>query len=238
MNILISGGSSGLGKSITECLADAFPDAQVWFTYNASADAAIDIEKQFPNAKALHLNFKSEESISNIENQIAALDIDVLINNAVTSLTKNHFQKIPATAFLNSFTENVLPVLRLSAAFIKNARIRKSGKIITILSSAIAGAPLTGWAEYAANKNYLLSMAKSWASENVQFNIQSNCVSPEFMDTPLNSELDSRLKEEMIKSHPLKRLLTTKEVAETVQFLVTASPHLNGQNIFLNNGKN
>lgn len=237
MNILITGGSSGLGKSITECLATMHPQATVYFTYNSSAEAAIEIEKQFGNTKAIQLDFKQEESLQGTIEKINTLNIDVLVNNAVTSLHKNHFHKTGAEVFSNGFTDNILPVIKLTAAFIKAARIKKAGKIITILSSAISGSPLTGWAAYTAEKNYLLSLAKSWATENVQFNIQSNCVSPEFMDTAINKDLDYRLKEEMIKTHPLKRLLTTNEVADAVNFLVTASPHINGQNIFLNNGK-
>ena len=237
MNILITGGSSGLGKSITELLAMAHPQATVYFTYNSSFEAATEIEKQFKNTKALALNFKGEKSIQDIIEKITSLNIDVLVNNAVTSLNKNHFHKAAVEVFSNGFTDNILPVIKLTAAFIKAARIKKAGKIITILSSAISGSPLTGWAAYTAEKNYLLSLAKSWASENVQFNIQSNCISPEFMDTAINKDLDYRLKEEMVKSHPLKRLLTTNEVAETVNFFLTASPHINGQNIFLNNGK-
>lgn len=237
MNILITGGSSGLGKSITKCLAASQSDATIYFTYHSSAQAALDIEKEYANTKAIQLDFKNEESLQTVIEKIASLNIDVLVNNAVTSLNKNHFHKTDAEVFSNGFTDNILPVIKLTAAYIKAARLKKAGTIITILSAAIAGAPLTGWAAYTAEKNYLLSLAKSWASENVQFNIQSNCVSPEFMDTAINKDLDYRLKEEMIKTHPLKRLLTTNEVADTVNFLVTASPHINGQNIFLNNGK-
>ncbi len=238
MNILITGGSSGLGESITKCLAASYPEANVFFTYNSSVENAESLEGQFKNTKALQLNFKNNESVDSIATKIPELCIDVLINNAVTSLTKNHFHKTNNEVFVNGFTENINPVLKITAAFLKAARVRKSGKIITVLSSITAGAPLTGWAAYTAEKNYLLSMAKSWAAENVQFNIQSNCISPEFMDTPLNKDFDIRLKEEMLKAHPLKRLLTTEEAAETVKFLITASPHINGQNIFLNNGKN
>ena len=38
----------------------------------------------------------------------------------------------------------------------------------------------------------------------------------------------------MIESHPLKKLLTVEEVAETVAYLASASPHINGVDIVLN----
>lgn len=238
MNILITGGASGLGKEITQTLASAYPDAKVFFTYNSSAAAAAAISNEFINTEALELNFTEGQSVNAFAEKIAPLDIDILIHNALTGLNLNHFHKTESDVFLNGFAENILPVLKLTRAFIKAARIRKSGKIITILSSYIGGMPQTGLAGYIAEKNYLLSMAKSWASENVQFNIQSNCISPEFMDTPLNKNTNAGVKEEMVKSHPLKKFLTAGEVADTVTFLVKAPAHLTGQNIFLNTGKN
>jgi 3-oxoacyl-[acyl-carrier protein] reductase len=238
MNFLITGGSSGLGRSIAESLSKAYPDSKVFFTYNSSVEAAKEIEAAFPNTKAIHLDFKSGESVDVICRQIEGLNIDVLINNAVSMLEMNHFHKTPAKEMEASFIDNILPVLKITSAFIKFSRIRKSGKIITILSSYIAGMPQTGLSAYIAEKNYLLSMVKSWAAENIKFNIQSNAVSPEFMDTPLNKNVDIRLKDEMIKNHPLKKLLTSGEAAEVVRFLITAPAHLTGENIFVNSAKN
>ncbi len=238
MIFLITGGSSGLGKSIVETLSKGYPDGKVFFTYNSSREAAKEIEAAFPNTKALHLDFKNAESIDGLCQQIEDLNVDVLVNNAVSMLEMNHFHKTPAKEMEAGFIDNILPVLKITSAFIKFSRTRKSGKIVTILSSYIAGMPQTGLSAYIAEKNYLLSMVKSWAAENIKFNIQSNAVSPEFMDTPLNKNVDVRLKDEMVKSHPLKRLLTSDEAAEVVKFLITAPAHLTGENIFVNSAKN
>jgi 3-oxoacyl-[acyl-carrier protein] reductase len=129
---------------------------------------------------------------------------------------------------------NVYPVVKLTQQFIADSRKRKSGKIITILSSGIINKPPLGWSEYIANKAYLHSMAKSWAVENVSFGITSNCVSPSFMQTNLTKQTDKRIVELMISDNPHKRLLTEVEVAEAVSFLVTASPHINGSNLIIN----
>ena len=238
MNILITGGSSGLGRCITETAAAAFPEAKIYFSYNSSGESALEIEKGFSNTESLKLDFKDSASVAAVSEKIAEWDIDVLINNALPSFIKNHFHKNEAGVFIQSFSDNISPVLTLTSAFIKSARSRKRGRIITILSSFVGGMPRLGLSEYTANKHYLLSMIKSWAAENVQFNIQSNAVSPEFMDTALNKDLDVRLKEEMIKSHPLKKLLTPEDAARVVRFLIDAPAHLNGQNIFLDTGKN
>jgi NAD(P)-dependent dehydrogenase (short-subunit alcohol dehydrogenase family) len=237
MKIFITGGSSGLGKSITEELAVAYPAATIYFTFNSSSDAAAAIEAKYKNTVALQLNFKDAASVGSMTEKIQSLEIDVLINNAIAGKYVNHFHKTDTAIFTQGFSENILPAIQLTAGFIKAARKKKSGKIITVLTSALGGMPETGMSAYIAEKAYLLSLCKSWATENIQFNIQSNAVSPEFMDTTLNNDVDFRIKEALIKGHPLKRLLTTEEVAQTVKFLVEAPAHFTGQNIFINSGR-
>ena len=129
---------------------------------------------------------------------------------------------------------NILPVIQLTQQFIKNSRKKKSGKIITILTSAIINKPPLGWAEYVANKAYLQSLSTSWAIENSAFGITSNCISPSIMITNLTKNIDKRLVESMIESNPNKSLLNENEVAESVSFLTNASSQINGTNLVIN----
>lgn len=78
--------------------------------------------------------------------------------------------------------------------------------------------PPIGSSTYIANKAYLEKLTKVWAIENSKFNITSNSISPSFMQTKLTSEIDERIIEQIISNHPLKKLLTVDEVAETVLF--------------------
>jgi NAD(P)-dependent dehydrogenase (short-subunit alcohol dehydrogenase family) len=232
MNILITGGASGLGRSITTNLASHLPDSTVFFTYNKSKEAASALENQYPNVRSIKCDFSDTNELDALLKRMEIDHIDILINNAIVSFTKNYFHKIEADEFLDGFKKNILPSLLITQQFIKRARKNKFGKIITILSSAIND-PLIGWSRYTAEKMYLLAMHKSWAKENIQFNITSNCVSPDFMKTDLQQDIDERILEEMISKHPLKRLLTTDEVAEIIYFLISATQHINGENIII-----
>lgn len=137
---------------------------------------------------------------------------------------------------MKSFQQNIIPTIRITQAFITQARKRKFGKIINIISSANINRPPIGWSEYVANKAYLLSLSKSWATENIKFNISSNAISPGFMLTSLTADTDERIVEQMTEAHPLKKLLTTKEVAETVEFYTRCSQQINGTNLVINAG--
>jgi NAD(P)-dependent dehydrogenase (short-subunit alcohol dehydrogenase family) len=234
MNFLVTGGASGLGYAITKALATQYPAGKIYFTYFSSTGNKQQLETDHKNTSGIKCNFIEPGDIDMLVAFIQSNAIDILVNNAVTGLEKQYAHKITAGQVAASFNADVLSVIQITNAFINTARKRKSGKIITILSAAIVNMPATGWAMYIANKNYLLSMHRSWAMENKIFNISSNCISPDFMATPLNAAEDERTVESLVAKHPLKKLLTVEEVAETVLFLCTASQQLNGQNIILN----
>lgn len=236
MKILITGGASGLGEAITRLLAQDSGN-MVYFSYRNSAENAKKIESEHKNAFSLPCDFGDAASLQAFIEQIANLDLDVLINNAYSgAFLKTYFHKIPSADYLNDFKENIIPTIEITQSVINGFRKKKSGNIITILTSALANIPPIGSAVYVANKAYLEKLTKVWANENAKFNITSNSVSPSFMLTALTVDTDVRLIEQMTENHPLKKLLTIEEVAETVLFLTKAPLHINGIDLLINAG--
>jgi 3-oxoacyl-[acyl-carrier protein] reductase len=235
MNIIVTGGASGLGAAIVKQLA-ANPANHVYFTYNNSLERAQKITSEFSNTSFWHCNFTNAGSVTDLLKKIKESDTDILINNAIVDMCKEHFQKIAADVFMGSFEKNVLPTLLITQEAIKIFRKKKFGKIINIISSSVINKPPIGWSEYTANKAYLLSMNKSWATENIRFNITSNAISPSMMLTSLTNDMDERILEQVIDGHPLKKLLTVEEVAEMVEFFVKSSQQINGTNVLINAG--
>lgn len=236
MNILVTGGASGLGEAITRKLSEN-SGFRVYFTYASSVDQARHIESEYTNATAIKCDFRNLVEVLELTDRLENLNIDVLINNAYTGdFLKSHFHKTPTTDFTDAFNDNVLPTLTITQGAIKAFRKKKSGKIITILTAALVNIPPVGSAVYTANKAYLEQLTKIWATENTKFNITSNTVSPAFMRTGFTESIDERVVEQIRDSHPLKRLLTTEEVAESVAFLVSSSRQINGVNLIMNAG--
>jgi 3-oxoacyl-[acyl-carrier protein] reductase len=233
MNILITGGASGLGEAITRLLAQDQSN-KVYFTYYNSVDKALALEEEYSNVKAVKCDFRNGASILELKNKLSEFDIDALINNALTGLHKKHFHKTDPELFLSGFKNNILPTIHIVQAAINHFRKKKFGKIITILSSYIINKPPIGLSEYVATKEYLYALSKSWATENATFNITANCISPSFMQTGLTNDTDERIVEEMQKNHPLKKFLQPEEVASTVLFLLNATQQINGTNLIIN----
>ncbi len=232
MNILILGGASGLGKAITISLCNANANCKVFITYNKSAEEAKVLKEIYKEQLTIYkLDFFDMEEIDQFSKKIELEGFDVLINNATTAKLKDYFHKLPSISFEKNFMNNVMPIIKITQQFIKLRRKKKSGKIITILSSVVkSNYPPLGWSQYLAEKMYLLGLHKGWAIENVQFNITSNCVSPSFMQTDLNSDVDERILEQMLTSHPLKKFVEPKDIASLINYLIIAPNHINGEN--------
>lgn len=233
MKVLVTGGASGLGGAITRTLAEG--GASVTFTFNRSAQAAADLERDL-GVTGMQCDYSREQDVQALIDRLPALDLDVLVHNAIADGVKAaHFHSLDAGALERGLLTNVMPVVRVTQAAIGLFRAKRSGRIITVLTSYLIGKPPTGLSAYVATKAYLHSLSKSWAVENARFGITSNCVSPSMMPTRLTEDADPRVQEALVSQHPLKRLLTPREAAEAVAFLAgPASAHVNGINLVLN----
>jgi NAD(P)-dependent dehydrogenase (short-subunit alcohol dehydrogenase family) len=233
MTILITGGSRGLGRALVETLA-ADPDNQILFTYCHHEDEALALAGRFQKVRALQVDFFSEESVNAFTKGLETEHIDVLINNAYAGNPQGtHFYKSDPDDFAKAFQANVMPFIKITQACIKGMRKQKFGKIINIITSYVMDVPPTGFSVYTATKAYIRQLSKSISKEMGRFNITSNCILPDYMQTDFGKVEDFQL-EQMKDAHPLKELLKPQEVAELVASLLKASQQLNGAEIPVN----
>ena len=238
MNILITGGASGLGEAITKMLAED-TNNKIFFTFSKSQAKAVSITTEFSNTVSIQCDFSDSLAVRILRDKIRQFDLDVLINNAYSGeFLKSHFHKIAPEEFLNDFINNIIPVIEITQEAIYGFRKKKRGKIVTVLTAALLNVPPIGSSVYIANKAYLEKLTKVWAIENAKFNITSNAVSPSFMQTHMTANFDERVMEQIKENHPFGKLLTVHEVAETVKYLINASSQINGQDIIMNSGMN
>jgi len=238
MNILITGGASGLGEAITRKLAEDSSN-KIYFTYSNSFTKAKSIETDFVNTVSIKCDFGDAIEVKSLTDKVKELDLDVLINNAYSGEPiKGYFHKISPEDFSSEFMVNIIPTVLITQSALNDFRKKKKGKIITILTSFLLNTPPIGSSTYVANKAYLASLVKSWATENIKFNISSNAVSPAFMQTNLTANVDERVIEQIKDTHPLKQILPVDEVAKAVSFLVNTTAQINGIDIAINAGAN
>ena len=235
MKIVVTGGASGVGLAITERL-QLDKSNQVLISYSSSVAKSIELQKH-ENVDCIQCDFSDSDSVKRFCDRIEDFDADAIVNNAFGGFEKKHFHKLNVNDFHEGFLNNILPLIAIMQVVVKGFRKKKRGRIITILSSSLINVPPIGWSQYVASKAYIHSLSKSWASEYAKFNVTSNCISPSFMLTSMNSEVDVRMVEMIRNSTPTGNLIEVESVAESVSFLLGSSGQINGANLVVNQGE-
>ena len=123
MKILITGGSSGLGKSLLETISSSH---EVHFTYNSSLKSASEITSKFKNSNSYKCDFTNETELKNFLNKIKDIDFDELINNYYSGVfLGKHFSKTDSSDFLDVYKNNIIPVIEITQVLLKTFKKKK-----------------------------------------------------------------------------------------------------------------
>lgn len=239
-NVLITGGSRGIGKSI--CIALASEGANIAFTYISQNDAANDTVTEIKNygvdALSYQCDVRDRKTLKNIVNDLSDRwgCVDVLVNNAginkpedFDKITDDDWDEIISVNLKGPFvtTQEVFPLLKKS----------ESASVINIGSvSGQYGGPRT--AHYAVSKAGLISLgqviARFGSSSNIRCNtIAAGLIASDMGDEGLKSPVVAKAAESII----LKRFGSFDEVAKAAVFLASDdSSYITAQTINVNGG--
>ncbi|MBJ6367328.1 SDR family oxidoreductase [Snuella sedimenti] len=168
--VLITGGSSGIGKSIGEYLIK-----KAFKVYGTSRNPDNYKESLFP---ILQLDVKDVTSIKRAVKTIIDTEgrLDVLINNAGAGIT-GPIEEIPEEEIKANFETNFFGPINVIKAVLPHMRAQGSGLIINITSIAgYMGLPYRGI--YSASKGALKLLTEAFRMEIKDFNIEMTNVAP------------------------------------------------------------
>lgn len=161
--------------------------------------------------------------------------IDVLVNNA--GITKDTLlMRMKKEDFESVIDVNLVGTFNVTKNVISHMMKVRSGRIINI-SSVVGVSGNAGQTNYSASKAGMIGFTKSLAKEVASRNILVNAVAPGFIVTSMTDVLKDEIKDEIAKTIPLKRMGTTKDVANVVKFLASEdSSYITGQVIHVDGG--
>lgn len=168
--VLITGGSSGIGKSI-----GTFLYQKGFVVYGTSRNPQNIANSIIP---LLALDVRDPNSIVNCVKQVIQKEgqLDVVINNAGVGIT-GPIEEIPTEEIRNNFETNLFGPIEVMKAVLPQMRAQKSGLIINITSIAgYMGLPYRGI--YSASKGALELITEALRMEVKSFGIQITNVAP------------------------------------------------------------
>ena len=236
---LITGATRGIGKQIAITLAKQ--GYNIALNYRKENEELENTKKEIEKIGVQVLAVKGDvANFENCENFVKQVierfgQIDVLVNNAgitkdmlLMRMKKEDFEQVIDTNLVGTFnvTKNVVPYMMKA----------RSGRIINI-SSVVGISGNAGQTNYSASKAGIIGFTKSLAKEIASRNILVNAVAPGFIETNMTDVLKDDVKQEIAKNIPLKRMVTTQDVANVVKFLASDdSSYITGQVINVDGG--
>lgn len=209
-NILVVGGSSGIGLSIVKLLGQ----------YKATIYViSRSVSPDWPDT----VNYLYADVTGDLS--AVALFLPEQLHGlvySVGSITLKPFARLNSDDFLNDYQLNVLGaamIIQQAIKPIKNA----NGSSIVLISSVAAKTGMPYHASIAAAKGAVEGMALSLAAEFAHQQIRVNVVAPSLTDTPLAKNLLStpERREASAKRHPLGKIGQPEDVSQLITFLLS-----------------
>ena len=231
-NVIITGGSRGIGKGIAEKFAQN--GANIAFTNIEMSDQSIELSKNLEKlgvkAKAYVSNAADFEAAQKLADDVINDfgSIDVLVNNA--GITKdNLLMRMSESDFETVMKVNMNSVFNNTKAVLRPMLKQRSGSIIN-LSSVVGVKGNPGQSNYSASKAAIIGFTKSIALELGSRNIRCNAIAPGFIETEMTKALNDDQVNDWADNIPLKRTGQVDDIANTSLFLASdMSAYVTGQ---------
>jgi glucose 1-dehydrogenase len=248
-NVLVTGGSSGIGQAIAVRFAEH--GANVAINYLTTPDEAQGTEEQ------VHACVRKvrQEGVRDVlvggdvsdEDDVVRMvgaaaeelgGLDVLVNNAgiqISSpsdeLSSQHFDKVIAVNLRGSFL--------CAREAIKQFLTDHRGGVVVNVSSVHQAIPKPDYLGYSCSKGGMMNLTRTLALEFADRGIRVNGIGPGATVTPINSAwTDDPAKREQVESHiPMRRAGTADEMGGVACFLASDdAAYITGQTIFVDGG--
>lgn len=238
-NVLITGGSRGIGAEICKTLANF--GLKVWINYRSKpevADALKDeIEKNGGNAAVIKFDATNETEFIEAINLIVQTDgeLSYLVNNAGITNDKLAL-RMKTEDFTSVINANLTSVFIGCREALKVMSKKRFGAVVNI-ASIVGETGNAGQVNYAASKGGMIAMSKSFAKEAASRNVRFNCVTPGFIETKMTEILNDEIKKTYEANIPLKKFGTPNDVANGVAFLLSDyATYITGEVLKINGG--
>ena len=242
---VITGGSSGIGKSIALNFIESGAKTFVLDINKINnEDFKLDSAKNKNNLHFIKCDVSKYSEVKYCFSKILKLNnIDILVNSAGIAHIGN-IELVTEKDMDMIYNVNIKGIFNCIKSSIKNMKTQKSGVIINIASVASSLGIFDRFA-YSMSKGAVLTMTYSIAKDYLKYNIRCNSISParvhtKFVDDFIKKNYKGREKEifkKLSSSQPIGRMAKPEEIANLALFLASnESSFITGSNYTIDGG--
>ncbi len=223
-NVIVTGGSRGLGLGIALKLAEAgYRVIAVARKQSSELTAAIQAS-ELANPGSLHFVPFDLAEIESIPNLVKTLRKDFgpifgLVNNAGISF-EGVLALMPTAQIEQLVRVNTLSPIVLTKSVVRTMMADGGGRIVN-MASIIASTGYSGLSVYGATKASIIGFSRSLAREVGRMGVNVNSVAPGFVDTEMTRSLKDEQRQKIERRSALNRLTDVDDVANAVEFLLS-----------------
>jgi NAD(P)-dependent dehydrogenase (short-subunit alcohol dehydrogenase family) len=234
---VVTGGSRGIGESVSRILASAGCQVHI-LALQEPVGQPGDLVRYHP------CDITDNVAVEKVFSEIAGSHtLDILVNNAGIAHVGN-IESTTSEDFDRVFSVNVKGAFHCLAAAIRHMKAGGGGSIVNIASIA-AMVGLSDRFAYSASKGAILSMTYSIAKDYLSDNIRCNSISPGRVHTPfvdgfLSKNYPGREQEmfdKLSRTQPVGRMGKPDEIAALVLYLCSdEAAFITGSNYTIDGG--
>lgn len=223
-NVIVTGGSRGLGLGIARRLTGAGYRVIVVARTQSSGLTAAMQEAELANPGSFRYVPFDLAQIESIPNLVKMLRKDFgaiygLVNNAGISFD-GVLALMPTSQIEQLVRVNTLSPIVLSKYVVRSMMASGGGRIVN-LASITAFTGYSGLSVYSATKASIIGFSRSLAREVGRMGVNVNSVAPGFVDTDMTHGLTDEQRQRIERRSALRRLVSIDDVANAVEFLLS-----------------
>ena len=236
---LVTGAGAGIGRATAVALSVKGAKVIVTdFNETSGNETVTKINSSGGKAIFYKLDVSINEEVKSVINTIYKNEgsVDFAVNNAGVGGSFAGIHDLDVKDWNNTININLTGVFSCMQSQIQCMLKKGFGRIVNVASMAgIKG--VGGGSAYCASKHGVLGLTKSAAIEFGAHNIRANAVCPGFIETDLIKGVPKKILEFNTHVNPMKRVGNTKEVADTIVWLLCdESSFVNGSSMTIDGG--
>ena len=223
--IVVTGGSSGIGKKITDEILAA--KGRV-FVLSKNEKKIISLNKKYISNKkflGIQCDVSDENDVKDAFNFINKKTNHIygLVNNAGINPSRNDILNTSLVDWEDTINTNLKGAFLCSKQAIKSMKKNSHGSIVNISSVAAFG--MQKRVAYSSSKAGMIGFTKSLARDHASNNIRVNCICPGYVPTNLVksylTNLSAKEKKDLFDRHPMGKLGSPEDIAFAASFLLS-----------------